>query len=169
MGRIMMPARQPGAGAASPEVTSGFYTTGQTFLKGAVLIPDAATGRVIEGATAAVTLLGVALEDAGSKPGLNLNFDSKVVARTGNVQEVSYAKADRLTVFSSRMINGGTDPVTPVQADINKKYGLIRTAAGEWAVNQADVATPAVIIVDADFDNKIVFFKFLEAVLVLTA
>jgi hypothetical protein len=67
------------------------------------------------------------------------------------------------------MINGGTDPVTPVQADIDKKYGLIRTAAGEWAVNQADVTTVAVVIIDADFDNKIVFWKFLEAVLVLTA
>lgn len=168
MGRIMQPASVPG-GSAVPDVISGFYTTGQAFKKGAVLIADAATGRVIEGATAAVTLLGVALEDAGSKPGLSLNFDSLVQARTGQVQEVSYAKANRLTVFSARLINGGTDPVTPVQADINKKYGLIRTAAGEWGINQADVATPAALIIDADFDNKIVYFKFIEAVLLLTA
>lgn len=168
MGRIVIPARQPGSPGA-PDVQGMFYTTGQTFLKGAVLIPDAATGRVIEGASAAVTILGVALEAAGSKPGRELNFDSQVAVRTGVAQEVSAAKANRLTVFSSRMINGGTDPVTPVQADINKKYGLIRTAAGEWAVNQADVTTVAVIIVDADFVNAIVFWKFLEAVLVLTA
>lgn len=168
MGRIIQPASVPG-GSGVPDVISGFYTTGQTFKNGAVLIPDAATGRVIEGASAAVTVLGVALEDAGSKPGFSLNFDSLVTQRTGTVQEVSYAKANRTTVFSSRMINGGTDPVTPVQADDNKKYGLIRTAAGEWAVNQADVATPAVIIVDFDADNKIVYWKFIEAVLVLTA
>lgn len=168
MPRIVIPARNSNAPGA-PEVTSMFYTTGQTFLKGAVLIPDAATGRVIEGASAAVTVIGVALEGAGSKPGRELNFDSQVAVRTGVVQEVSVAKANRTTIFSSRMVNGGTDPVTPVQADIDKKYGLIRTAAGEWAVNQADVTTVAVIIVDADFDNKIVFWKFLEAVLVLTA
>lgn len=168
MGRIVIPARQPGSPGA-PDVQGMFYTTGQTFIKGAVLIPDAATGRVIEGASAAVTILGVALEGAGSKPGRELNFDSQVAVRTGVAQEVSVAKANRLTVFSSRMINGGTDPVTPVQADINKKYGLIRTAAGEWAVNQADVTTVAVVIVDADFVNAIVFWKFLEAVLVLTA
>ena len=168
MGRIITPASAPG-GNGVPVVGSKFFTTGQTFKNGAVLIPDAATGRVIEGASAAVTIIGVALEDAGSKPGASLNFDSLVVARTGQVQEVSVAMADRLTVFSSRMINGGTDPVTPVQADQNKKYGLIRTAAGEWAVNQADVTTVAVIIEDIDIDNKIVFWKFLEAVLVLTA
>ena len=168
MGRIVIPARTPGSSGA-PDTVSMFYTTGQTFLKGAVLIPDAATGRVIEGASAAVTIVGVALEAAGSKPGRELNFDSQVAVRTGVVQEVSVAKGNRLTVFSSRMINGGTDPVTPVQADIDKKYGLIRTAAGEWAVNQADVTTVAVIVIDADFDNKIVFWKFLEAVLVLTA
>lgn len=168
MGRIVIPARQPGSPGA-PDVQGMFYTTGQTFIKGAVLIPDAATGRVIEGASAAVTILGVALEGAGSKPGRELNFDSQVAVRTGVAQEVSVAKANRLTVFSSRMINGGTDPVTPVQADINKKYGLIRTGAGEWAVNQADVTTVAVVIVDADFVNAIVFWKFLEAVLVLTA
>jgi hypothetical protein len=168
MGRIVQPASVPG-GSGVPDVSSMFFTTGQTFKNGAILIPDAATGRVIEGASAAVTVIGVALEDAGSKPGLSLNFDSLVLARTGNVQEVSVAKANRTTVFSSRMINGGTDPVTPVQADQNKKYGLIRTAAGEWAINQADVTTVAALITDIDIDNKIVFWKFLEAVLVLTA
>src|SRR5258706_14558310 len=118
MGRIVIPARQPGSAGAA-DVVSMFYTTGQTFLKGAVLIPDAATGRVIEGASAAVTIIGVALEGAGSKPGRELNFDSQVAVRTGVVQEVSVAKGNRLTVFSSRMVNGGTDPVTPVQADID--------------------------------------------------
>src|SRR6267378_1775242 len=168
MGRIITPASAPG-GNGVPVVGSKFFTTGQTFKNGAVLIPDAATGRVIEGASAAVTIIGVALEDAGSKPGFSLNFDSLVTTRTGTVQAVSVAKGNRTTVFSSRMINGGTDPVTPVQADQNKKYGLIRTAAGEWAVNQADVTTVAVLITDFDDVNKVVFWKFLEAVLVLTA
>src|SRR6266849_2711873 len=108
MGRIIQPASVPG-GSGVPDVSSMFFTTGQTFKNGAVLIPDAATGRVIEGASAAVTVIGVALEDAGSKPGLSLNFDSLVLARTGNVQEVSVAKANRTTVFSSRLINGATD------------------------------------------------------------
>jgi len=168
MGRIVQPASVPG-GSGVADVSSMFYTTGQTFKNGAIVIPDAATGRIIEGASAAVTIIGVALEDAGSKPGFQLNFDSAVTQRTGTVQEVSVAKANRTTVFSSRMINGGTDPVTPVQADQNKKYGLIRTAAGEWAVNQADVTTVAVLVTDIDIDNKIVFWKFLEVVLVLSA
>jgi hypothetical protein len=168
MGRIFQPARMP-VGVGAPDVVSGFYTTGQTFLKGAVLVPDAATGRVIEGAADPASILGVALENAGSKPGLSLNFDSLVVARTGQVQEVSYARANRITQFSGRMVNGGTDPVTPVQSDINKKYGLLKTGAGEWVVDQTETTNLSVIIVDADFDNKIVYFKFLEAVLALTA
>lgn len=169
MGRIFSPARVPGGGAASPDVKSMFYTTGQTFKRGAIVVPDAATGRIIESGADPASVIGIALEDAGSKPGNNLNFDSLVQTRTGVVQEVSVAMANRQTIFSGRMVNGGTDPVTPVQADIDKKYGVLKTGGGEWVVDQTETTNLVLVIVDADFDNKIVLWKFLEAVLVLTA
>jgi len=140
-----------------------FYTTGQTFLKGAIVVPDAATGRIIEAAANPASITGIALEAPGSKPGFQVNFDAAVVARTGTVQEVSVAKANRITIFSGRMVNGGTDPVTPVQADLGTAYGVLKTGAGEWVVNQADTTTTRVRVIDIDIDNKIVFFRFLEA------
>lgn len=162
MGRIFQPARMP-MGAAAPEVQSMFYTTGQTFLKGAIVVPDAATGRIIEGGADPASIVGVALESPGSKPGFGVNFDATVVARTGTVQEVSVAKANRTTVFTGRMVNGGTDPVTPVQADVDTAYGLLKTGAGEWVVDQAEIVNTRVRVVDIDIDGKFVYFKFLEA------
>jgi hypothetical protein len=162
MGRIFQPGRIP-TGTSAPEVQSMFFTTGQAFLKGAIVVPDAATGRIIEAAANPASIVGVALEAPSSKPGFSVNFDATVVARTGTVQEVSVAKANRLTIFTGRMVNGGTDPVTPVQADLDTAYGVLKTGAGEWVVNQADVATTRVRVIDIDIPLQLVFFRFLEA------
>ena len=163
MGRVMVPARMPFS--AAPEVTTLQYTTGQTFIKGAVLVYDSGgnQGNVIEGGANPTPIVGVALEAPASKPGFSVNFDSTVVARTGTVTKVSVAKANRLTVFSSRMVNGGTDPVTPANTDIGVAYGILKTGAGEWVVDQSNVATTRVRIIAIDASLFVVFFRFLEA------
>jgi hypothetical protein len=116
MGRVFQPARVPGAGVAAPDIVSVAYTTGQTFLKGALLVFTAA-GEVSECGADPALIAGVALEKAGSKPGYDAANSPTVV--TGRVQEVSMARANRNTVFSCRGVNGGTDPVTPLQTHIN--------------------------------------------------
>ena len=163
MGRVMVPARMPFA--AAPSVATLPYTAGQAFLKGAVLVYDVGgnAGNVIEGAANPAAIVGVALEAPASKPGFAVNFDATVVARTGTVTKVSLARADRLTIFSARMVNGGTDPVTPATTDVGVAYGILKTGAGEWVVNQADVTTTRVRIVAIDPTLSVVFFKFLEA------
>jgi len=163
MGRIFEPAMTPTSSA--PETQGMVYTTGQTFLKGAILVFDGGNiGQVIEGTSPnPAAIVGVALDAPGSHPGFALNFDAAVVARTGTTQQVGVAKANRLTVFSGRMVNGGTDPVTPAQTDIGIAYELLKTGAGEWVVNQAATTNTKVRIVDIDVASKIVFFRFLEA------
>ena|SRR5436190_404319 len=163
MGRVFVPARFPAA--AAPEVTTLPYTAGQAFIKGAVLTYDTAgnAGNVIEAGANPATIAGVALEAPASKPGFSVNFDSTVVARTGAVTKVSFAKANRITMFSGRMVNGGTDPVTPATTDVGIAYGILKTGAGEWVVNQADTTTTRVRIVAIDATLFLVIFRFLEA------
>lgn len=160
MGRKFQPARF--AGATAPEHQSMAYTAGQVYKKGAVVIFDGVAGTIIEGGADPTPIVGVATEDAASKPGFGVSHDASVVARTGTAAETTVAKATRTVVFSGRMVNGATDPVTPVQADINKVYGILKTG-NDWVVDQADVVNTRVEIVDIDIDNKVVLFKFMEA------
>lgn len=165
MGRIWEPAMTPTSSA--PEVQGMVYTTGQTFIKGAYLVFDGGNpGQVIEGTSPnPAAIVGVALDAPGSHPGFQLNFDAAVVARTGTTQQIGVAKANRVTIFSGRMVNGGTDPVTPAQSDIGVSYEVLKTGAGEWVVNQAATVNVKVKIVDIDVATKMVFFRFLESVL----
>lgn len=156
----MQPARFGGATAA--EHQSMAYTGTPSFKKGAVLI--FAAGFIAEGGADPTGIVGVANEDAESKPGKGLSHDAAVVARTGNVSEVTVARANRSTVFSARMVNGGTDPVTPVITDIGTAYGILKSG-NDWTVDQSDVVNTRVRITDIDIDNKLVFFKFLETAL----
>jgi len=162
MGRIFEPARTPTSSA--PETQGMQFTTGQTFIKGAILVFNGATGEVIEGTSPnPAAIVGVALDAPNSGPGFQVSFDSAVNARTGTVQQVRVAKANRVTIFSGRMVNGGTDPVTPAQTDIGVAYELLKTGAGEWVVNQAAVVNTKVRIVAIDVPGKVVLFRFLEA------
>lgn len=165
MGRIFQPARNPGAGVAAPNILSGAYTTGQTFKKGAVLVQTAAGTLSESGADPTADIAGVALEGAGTKPGYDMANSSQILQVTGRVQEVSYAKAKAGTVFSGRGINGGTDPVIPLQTHIHEQYGVAKTAAGEWVIDLAETTAKVVEIVDIDVDQKIFFFVFIESIL----
>jgi hypothetical protein len=161
MGRKFQPARLP-VGEA-PDVQSMQYDSAQTFKSGAVIVFEGgATGEVIEGSSDPTPIVGVALEAANSKPGYELGHASSVLQVTGRVQQVSVAKANRSTVWSGRMVNGATDPKTPALTDINVVYGVAKVG-DDWVVNQAETSATRVEIVDIDIDNKIVFFKFMEA------
>lgn len=156
MARGIVVARIPSGEV--PDVISAQYTTGQTFKTGAILVYTAA-GEVSEGGADPTPIAGVALEPAGSKPGYDAA--NSPTTFTGRVQEVSMAKANRVTVYSSRFTNAGVD-VTPTQTLIDEQYGLIKVG-NDWTVDQTDVVNTRVEIVDIDVDNKLVFWKFLEA------
>jgi hypothetical protein len=164
MGRIFQPARIP-VGASAPETHTIPYTAGQAFIKGAVLIYDSAgnQGNVIEGGADPALIVGVALEAPASKPGFSVNFDSTVVARTGAVTSVSVAMANRVTIFSGRGVNGGTDPVIPLQTHVGTTVSLLKTGAGEWVLDFADGANQRVRVVAIDVTLSAFFFRFLEA------
>ncbi len=151
MGRLFQPARFPNGEA--PQVQSMAYTTGQTFKTGAVLIFTAA-GEVSEGGADPTPIVGVSLEAAGSKPGWDAANSPTVF--TGRVQEVSVAKADRSTIWSGR---GTSDPAL---TNIDEQYGIVKVG-NDWIVDITDTTNLRIEIVDVDLDNKIFFFKWLEA------
>lgn len=161
MARGIRPARMIGTGV--PNVQSVAYTTAQTFKKGALLV-FAAAGTLSECGADPATVSAVALEAAGSKPGYDAANSPTVV--TGRVQEVSVCIADRHTVYSCRGVNGGTDPVTPAQTNIDEQYGVAKVG-NEWVLDLAETTAKVFEIVDIDIDNKIFFVKFMEAVLSL--
>jgi hypothetical protein len=160
MGRSFQPAR----GAKTvPQVQSIAYTTGQTFKKGAVLI-DVAAGTVSECGADPDAVRGVALEAAGSKPGYDVANSSVATVFTGRLQEVSMALADRTTEFSGRAVNGGTDPVVPLQTHIGEEYGIAKVG-DDWVIDMAETTAKVVHITDIRPEDNAFLFKFLEAVL----
>lgn len=149
-----------------PQVQSVRYATGQTFKAGAILVEDA-NGEAVEGGADPTGITGVALQAAGTGLGYDLPNSSTTTVVTGRLQEVSVAIADRDTQFSGRAVNGGTDPVTPLQTHIGEQYGLLKTGAGEWVIDIAEVAAPRVEITDIvpgeGGQPGFFLFKFLEA------
>lgn len=162
MPRGIFPARFQGADV--PYVQSIPYTSGQTFKKGALVVFDGSQTLVECGSTPTAAT-GVALEGAATRPGYDAANSPTVV--TGRKAEVSVAMANRTTVFSMRGVNGGTDPVTPAQSNVNVKYGVAKGSDGSWYLNIADTSNLMFEVIDVDIDNKIFFCKFLEAALVL--
>jgi len=150
-----------------PQIQSMAYTTGQVFKIGAVVV-DIAAGTISEAGVDPQSVVGVALEGAGRKPGYDLANSADVVFTTGRLQEVSVAIADRDTQFSGRGVNGGTDPVLPLVTHIGEQYSIVKIA-NDWCIDIANPTTPAVEITDIveaqGGDPGFFLFKFLEAVL----
>lgn len=161
MGRSFQPARR--AGGTVPRVQSIAYTTGQTFTKGALLI-DVAAGTASECAADPTAVLGVALEGAGTKPGYDVANSSQLTVATGRLQEVSMAVADREQEFSGRAVNGGTDPVVPLQTHVGEEYGVAKVG-NDWVIDMAETAAKVVHITDIRPEDNAFLFKFLEAVM----
>lgn len=147
--------------SGTPNIISYAYTAGQVFKIGALVV-DVAAGTVSECGADPVSVLGVALQGAGTGPGFDNAGTPSVV--TGQRTEVSVAVADRSQVFSCRGVNGGTDPVTPAQTNIGEEYGVAKVG-NDWVLDLAEVTVKVCEIVDIDIDNKIFLVKFREATL----
>ena len=161
MGRRFQPARNA---KTVPQVQSIQYATGQVFLKGALVI-DTVNGEVVECGADPASILGVALEPCGGKPGYGVPNADQVTVTTGRQQEVSIAIADRDTQFSGRAVNGGTDPVVPLQTHIGEKYGVAKVG-NDWVIDMAEAAAVKIQITDVDlYGGNMFLFKFLEAAL----
>ena len=161
-GRLIIPARIPNGEV--PQLQSMQYANGQTFIQGAALSYSA--GQVIEATSpvGAGTLVGFACEAVATKLGWNAANNPTVI--TGRVQEVTVAKADRSTIFSSRLVNNTSAPVSVAQADVGTSYALkvySVNSLNEWVVDKT--GTVGVKVEDIDTDLNIVFFRALEATL----
>lgn len=159
MGRRFQPARNA---KTVPQVQSIQYATGQVFLKGALVV-DSVNGELVECGADPVSILGVTLEPCGGKPGYGVPNADQVTVTTGRQQEVSVAIADRDTQFSGRAVNGGTDPVVPLQTHIGEKYGVAKVG-NDWVIDMAETVATRIQITDVDlYGNNLFLFKFLEA------
>ena len=160
MGRKFYPADFPGN---SPRIQRMAVTAAQTFKAGALVLTSAA-GTISECGADPATITGVALQDAFSGPGYNAADTPTVV--TGRDSDISVAIATRDTIFSGRGINGGTDPVIPLQTHIGETYGVAKTG-DDWVIDFAEVTTMSVEVVDIDLTmgTNMFFFKFRESFL----
>lgn len=164
MGRKPNTARFPGTGSGAPETQTMRYTTGQTFIEYALVVETAA-GEVSECGADPTSVLGLSLTGAGKGPGYDMPNASSTQFVTGRNQEVGVAIFNRNTVFSIRGVNGGTDPVTPLQTHIDEQYGVLKTAGGDWVLDLSETSAKVFEVVDIDADNLYFLVKPLEAVL----
>lgn len=151
--------------SGTPNIVSYKYTASQTFKKGALVV-DVAAGTVSECGADPASVLGVALEAAGSKPGGTGIANSPSYITGGSNNEVSVCIADRSQVFTCRGVNGGTDPSTPAQTNIGEEYGVAKVN-DDWVLDLAETTAKVCEIVDIDIDQKLFLVKFREAVLAL--
>lgn len=158
MGRIFQNARNA---KTVPQVQSIAYATGQVFLKGALVV-DTVNGELTECGADPVSILGVALEDCASKLGYGVPNVGQTTVVTGRAQEVSILVADRDTQFSGRGVNGGTDPVLPLQTHIGEKYGVVKVG-NDWVIDFAETVNTRLQITDIRAEDNTFIFKFLEA------
>lgn len=150
-------------GTTVPRIQALRYATGQTF-KAYAFVVNNTDGEVIECADAATTILGLALQGAGTGPGYDLPDASRTVVITGTNQEVSVALADREQEFSMRGVNGATDPVLPLQTHIGEQYA-IKKVVNDWVIDFSNTTDKAVEITDIFADDNFFAVKVLESVL----
>lgn len=149
-------------GTTIPRVQRLAYETGQVFKTGALVVLNA-NGNVIECAADPTSVTGVALQAAGTGPGFDVSDASQTVVTTGRTAEVSVAIADDEQEFSARGINGGTDPVLPLQTHIGEQYGVAKVG-NDWVIDLAEVTVKVVQITDINADNNMFLCKILDSV-----
>ncbi len=145
-----------------PEVQYVLVDSAQTFKAGALVL-TAADGETDECAADPTAILGVALSAAKTALGYNMANDADIVAFTGRENKVAVAIANNKNTFSGRGVNGGTDPVVPLQTHIGEQYGVVKDSDGIWAIDFAETTTKSVQIVGFDSTTKSFTFKFIPA------
>jgi hypothetical protein len=135
-----------GRNNAAPRVQAIAYATGQT-CKAQALVVLNTSGEVVECGADPAAVLGVALQGAGTGMGFDLPNSSVTTVVTGRAQEVSVLIADDSTEFYARGVNGGTDPVLPLQTHIGEQYGVAKVG-NEWVIDFAETTAKVVEITD---------------------
>lgn len=153
MARVVSIARVPSGEIA--EIRSEFYKSGQTFLKGEFL--KVSTTGVEVCSTSPTIAVGIALEDAGSRPGYDIGHSPSTI--TGRLQEISMAVLNKVTVFSL------TGNVTAAQLHIGVSYG-VNVASNIWELDISDTTNKAFKVVDIDTTLDIFFCIADDAILV---
>lgn len=160
--KAIMPARLMMGGM--PQVRSQKYKTSEAIIKGSVIGQDGNGELVLltsdTSNPADHSIIGVAAEAAGSRPGFEISHDSRLVATTGRKQEISYFVANHNEEFIAQISADGSTVTTPTQALVGDVYKLSKAANGLWYVDSSDVDPDNVIITDVDLINDFVFFKF---------
>ena len=159
MGRSFNVGRLP---TGTPNIVSYQYTAGQTFKAGALVV-DIAAGTISECGADPVSVLGVALEPAGGRPGGSGIMGDPSYITGGQRGEVSVLVADGSELYSCRGINGATDPATPAVTNIGEQYGVVKSG-DDWCLDLAELAALVMEVVDIDVDQKIFFCKVIPAV-----
>lgn len=164
MGRIVQPARTPGG--TVPDIRYMEYASGQTFIRGALVIYESgSTGDIVTAGVNPTSIVGVALQGADTAPGFAAANSPAVF--TYRNRKVSVALANRTEVFRSSLTNGSSTVVTPAQTDVGASYG-VTAYSGEWTVDRAKTGVNARVQV-VGIDTAIpggtgdVFWKFLES------
>lgn len=160
----IIPARFKAGGM--PNIQSMKYKTSESIIKGSIVLLDS-NGELILATDdtnnpADNGIKGVAMEDAGSKPGYSVGHSGSDTVYTGRVQEVSVALADTSTEFLGQISADGSAVTTPTQTLIGEQYRLAKASNSIWYVNSADTTPANVSIVDIDADRNLVVFKFTE-------
>lgn len=140
------------------------YSSGQTFILGEVLQYDGSTGKIKVSVAdpASGTIVGVALQGAGTSPG----FDAanSPATFTGRAAKVSVVRPNDDVIFQAELTNGSSTVVTPAITD-QIQLG-ITAYSGVWTVDKAKTGGSArVQVIGFDTDQNVVFFKFLSSFL----
>lgn len=163
MGYPMQPAQVPGGGVFSAK---GFLpSTGQTFIRGAVVLFDSGSvGNIKEvSATPTASILGVALQGAFTGPG-NLMANAPATITTPN-NYCTVAIADNVTVFQATMVNNSATRIPVLQSYVGVKYGISKQT--DWCVDISLTGGSAcVLVVEVDFMRNLALFKFIPAAII---
>jgi hypothetical protein len=158
--RFFQPGRTPSG--TVPSTTALPWKTSEVIVIGSVLTIDS-NGLLVVASADPTSVVGVAMQAIDTGAGWAPADNPTVI--TGRESLISVAMADRQNLFTGRMVNGGTDPVTPTQAMVGDKFGIVKSADETWAIDQADTSNLVVQIEKVDIPRKVLYFRFLEAVI----
>lgn len=151
-----------GRNNAAPRVQSVAYQTGQVFKAGA-LLQLTANGEVIESVADPSSVYGIALQGAGTGMGYDLPNSSVTTVVTGRVQEVSVLVVNSTDEYYARGVNGGTDPVIPLQTHIGEQYGVAKVG-NDWVIDFTETTAKVVEITDIMPEANFFICKILKTV-----
>lgn len=160
MGYPMQLAQVPGGGTFNAKAFNP--TTGQTFIRGAVVIFDGGSpGNIKEATTGPTTgVLGVALQGVATGPGNQMANSPATI--TWQELVITVGVADNVTIFQATGVNGSATRVVALATDVGKTYGLSKYT--DWAVDKSLTGGSAcVTIVEVDLMRNLFLFKFLAA------